>query len=289
MGRMHAIVVTLFSSTAAQLSAPDPRISFGPSHNRAVLRATCEADLAQIGWVKPRNVYGLPAHSDNVTIEFLHVARTCAGLPLDAPCVPHDESIPDLFYCQFTGKQGSAVVGPVGVYPYQVYDVSGSDMMGTTVRATCHWPEYEKLVSITGYTGNGDHVAVNVTALFGGPDAASAIMHIAYNSRVAGGNTVHVHDLPMPPAPALPPTPPQPPAPPPPADPVYVVGGSYPANNNAQLQQYCPSGKTYKSHACGSNADCGVRGTCSPQYGPFTSGVANCNICNCHTVRVKCQ
>ena len=76
--------------------------------------------------------------------------------------------------------------------------------------------------------------------------------------------------------------------------PVIVnVNDAYPQNQ--YVSSYCPSGKTYSRHACGSNAQASLTSGASAQYGPFTTdeylqsgGHCSC-CCNCHTVWVECQ
>ncbi len=79
-----------------------------------------------------------------------------------------------------------------------------------------------------------------------------------------------------------------------PAVPVIVnVNDAYPQNQ--YVSSYCPSGKTYSRHACGSNAQASLTSGATPQYGPFNTdqllqsgGHCSC-CCNCHTVWVECQ
>ena len=179
----------------------DSQILFGQDSNRAIVRASCEADEAVVSFVTPRVVEGMP--QNKVTVEFRNVPPTCTNVPESIPCAPHHVDYPALFYCAFngTGRVG-AVTGPVAAYPTQVKSAWG-EQLAIAVRADCAWPSFEDIIKLSGYPGDGASIVVNVNVLFGPSRRAlpSSSLH-----------KVTITDLPPFP-PSLPP--PSPPSPPP--------------------------------------------------------------------------
>ena len=131
----------------------DSQILFGQDSNRAIVRASCEADEAVVSFVTPRVVEGMP--QNKVTVEFRNVPPTCTNVPESIPCAPHHVDYPALFYCAFngTGRVG-AVTGPVAAYPTQVKSAWG-EQLAIAVRADCAWPSFEDIIKLSGYPGDG--------------------------------------------------------------------------------------------------------------------------------------
>jgi len=74
---------------------------------------------------------------------------------------------------------------------------------------------------------------------------------------------------------------------------IVRVSASYPQNQYVGF--YCPAGKSYIRHACGTNAEASLSSSTSASYGPFNTnellqsgGHCGC-CCNCNEVWVECQ
>ena len=78
---------------------------------------------------------------------------------------------------------------------------------------------------------------------------------------------------------------------------IVKVSASYPQNQ--RVSSYCPAGKSYVRHACGTNAEASLSSSTSAQYGPFSTNDVlqsayevhnHCYCCcDCHAVWVECQ
>ena len=94
---------------------------------------------------------------------------------------------------------------------------------------------------------------------------------------------------PLPP-PAPPPAPPSPPMPP------LIVSSINEFPQNRYPSSYCPSGRTYKRHACGTNAEASLTSGASAEWGPFfaddyldASYASHCSCCcSCNAVWIEC-
>jgi hypothetical protein len=201
-------------------------VAFGSADNRAILKATCEADNANVAWMTPLAVEaGIADDSDiTLTAELSNVLSTCVNTPIRVPCASHHPSVPKLFYFTLSGAGGSKVLGPVAAYPavVEVLAASGGALqLAVAVRANVTLPPYKDLAYITGYNGDGLPVTVHVAVTHYVPSGPEALV-LPFGG-VAGGDNITITGLPMPPSlppPLSPPTPPTPkppmPSPPPP-------------------------------------------------------------------------
>ena len=72
---MLAASAVLSDVSLLRLDGSGGEITFGPSHNRAKLQASCEADEASVAWVSPRS--GIAAGSQQmITVQFMNVSTS---------------------------------------------------------------------------------------------------------------------------------------------------------------------------------------------------------------------
>jgi len=156
-----ATQTVLSQSSTLVLDGSNGAITFGPSHNRAVLKASCEADEASVAWVSPRT--GLSAGSESmITVQFSNVKTTCIDVPIDVPCASEHEGGPKLFTATFTGAASSVTVGPMSPSAVEVLSESGKSLLGIAVRAEVPLPKKSTILAITGF-GEMEQGYANVT------------------------------------------------------------------------------------------------------------------------------
>ena len=205
---MFSAFAAAFMLSAVHIRGQQSEITFGMPDNRAILRASCEADEASIRSVAPQGVVGIP--TGNVTLHFLNVLPTCVNAPVRVPCARESQDQPALFYIHWTGTHGSFVHGPVAVS--READYLDGVMLAVAVRVSVPWPSHDSIVDMTGYNGVGSTVFVNVSVTH---FAASGFDALPVPFRgLPGGNAISISGLPTPPSAPFPVSPPRPNAPP---------------------------------------------------------------------------
>lgn len=207
--RLSLHLLSLSGTIAGVLELAGSESSIDFASGRAVVSAHCRDSVnASISFVRPTIFQSSLVGSTNFTVEFKYVASTCVGVSGGSPCVSHDEGIPPLFWCKFTGVNGPFLGGPYRAHTALIQ--AHSQTLAIASRLDCPAPPLDKLMSITSNTGDGSPGFANLTVLYAavsGPKSVDILLS------GPGTNTIEF-ELPAPPPP-WPPSPP--PAPPPPA------------------------------------------------------------------------
>ena len=134
------LVVYLQGATAAilQLQGPGSQVEFRQS--KAAITASCLSEAASISYVTPRQL-GPADFSGNVTIELNNVPPSCINMGPVTPCVPHNDAMPSLFHCVFTGDSANVSSGPFK--PYTVLIERHGVTLGIATELTCPLPSVE--------------------------------------------------------------------------------------------------------------------------------------------------
>jgi len=179
--------------------------------NGAHLTASCSA-TAVWQWLMPSSfdMKLEDTHDNNVTLWTLNVRPTCLYSRMKEPCASTEPGRPPLFFCTFTGELGSSTVGPVVAH-------ARPQQHGTRVVVGCPLPSYAEILSLHPVDSGMYSRQLRLSLSHYAPPTEAESSSIAYEG-VAGGDSITLANLAVPPPPA-PPTMPLPPIQPPPSAP----------------------------------------------------------------------
>lgn len=198
--------LSFFAHAAAVATAYE--IKFGSNSNAASISATCEHAGANVATMTP-TVF----ESDFggiVTAYMKNVEKNCIDVKYGVPCVNHSDAYPPLFWCEFSGSNGSETYGP---FPAFTKAYTGADAVKhLETYMECQTPLHDKVATLSGYDGVAGTETLELNIKYG---TSSSLADITWDG-VPSGNKITFNGLLVPPAPPAPPFPPAPPSPPPP-------------------------------------------------------------------------
>lgn len=140
---LHAMATTL--GARLNLHGPDADIVL----NKAVITASCmSAERPMIRSMHPMEIRVSPGAM--TTVRLINVADSCIDRHLTEPCISHDEEEePALFFCHWTGWNGTVQMPPVHAKAKEVTFPRG-DIIGYQPYVSCLLPDYNEMFTIGG-------------------------------------------------------------------------------------------------------------------------------------------